>query len=204
MKKLTIAAICLQIFFGAHMTAQTALADSNSNDWKLTTLGLSTGKTPLVNGVTAVASFAKGEEDEVSVMLNTDFGQVVYSKTFGNVKLSPTGGFYLNVPWAGPMINFSMFKGNLISTHWIGWSAGIPENRKTTLAVIPFMFSYQELRMYAGNWNFAYAVQHYQQNKADHILNIQKKFSLGKHKLSADISYVYPKKEFLWGMGVQF
>lgn len=195
------------------VTAISAQTPDSSNavkpQWSMNYLSVSSGKTPLVNGLTAVFDFSKGSGGKgtqgVNLTLNDNFGQLVYSyRPTTLLSGSATGGFYKNVPWAGPSVNLFFFHNQFITTHWFGWSTGDPEIGKTTLTTIPFLFSYQEVRYDGNNWGAWYVLQHYQKNAPQHIVGLRKKFRINTLVLYADASYVHPTGEFLWGMGINF
>lgn len=145
--------------------------------WKLTSLVLTTGETPLSSGLN-VDFFISNGKNSAWLCYNGVLGQIVYDIPLTkNIILQPSGGIYKNIPWLGPMVTFKLFKDQLVTNHWVGWSAGIPEEGKTSLEKITFIYSFQQITyspIYLKGVDFYYVLFHYQKNSASHMFGAKK------------------------------
>jgi len=179
-------------------------AQKDSSNWKLSSVYFSTGETPLTVGNTFGFSVTKGS----SVLLcdyNDDLGEVLYFYAPSKfVSFGPTGGFFKNTPWFGPVLSFSLFNGHFTTLNWVGWSTGNPE-KETTVAELPFCFSFQQATLTLAGFNFKYAVQNYQKNPTEQIVQIDRNFILNKNlNLSGGGGYMIRAEKFLWFMCISY
>jgi hypothetical protein len=188
-------------------SAQDTTSTSKSS-WKLNSIALTTGETPLSSGLNVDVLVSKGK-NSFFISYNTVLGQIVYEMPITKwCSFQPSGGIYHNIPWAGPMITFKMFKGNLITNHWFGWSAGIPEEAKTSLKNTIFIFSFQEIKYTLKSTSFDYILMHYEKCSPMHMFCLAQKVQLDKSKaITGSFTYLLQKKEkvmtdrTLWSLG---
>jgi hypothetical protein len=204
-----VALIIFILAFGfiGEVFSQDTTKTANSG-WKLNSIALTTGETPLSSGLNVDVLVSKGK-NSFFLSYNTVLGQVVYeiplTKWFS---VYPTGGIYYNSPWAGPMFTFKMFKGNLITNHWFGWSAGIPEERKASLKHTIFIFSFQEIKYTLRGTSLDYVLMHYEKDSPMHMFSLIQKVKLDKSKaITGSFTYLLQEKEniitnrTLWSLG---
>jgi hypothetical protein len=204
---LVIVVIFFFIISSMGCSAQDTTSTSNSG-WKLNSIALTTGETPLSSGLNVDVLVSKGK-NSFFLSYNTVLGQIVYEIPITKwCSLQPSGGVYHNIPWAGPMVTFKMFGGNLITNHWFGWSAGIPEEGKTSLKKTIFIFSFQEIKYTLKNTSFDYVLMHYEKCSPMHMLGLIQKVPLDKSKaITGSFTYLLQKKEnvmtnrTLWSLG---
>lgn len=132
MKKLMIIVSAILISFGA--TAQ--------NEFKLSSIGLSSGKGPLSSGVFVETNFTKGD-DYFTVSLGERDLYAVYLKSFfkGKIHIGPCMEYFQNVPTVSIMAVTNPFK-NVSTLSWSGYSAGAP-NAEVQLLKWRYLFFYQ-------------------------------------------------------------
>lgn len=187
--------------------AQDTTSTSNSS-WKLNSIALTTGETPLSSGLNVDVLVSKGK-NSFFLSYNTVLGQIVYDIPITKwCSFQPTGGIYHNLPWAGPMLTFKMFKGNLVTNHWFGWSAGIPEEGKASLKKTIFIFSFQEIKYTLKSTSFDYILMHYEKDSPMHMFCLAQKVNLDKSKaITGSFTYLLQKKDnvmtdrTLWSLG---
>jgi hypothetical protein len=205
MKNLAIFVLLFTLtFLGKTFSQET----SSNHSWKLNSIALTAGETPLSSGLNFDVNLSNGK-NSFCLSYNTVLGQVVYeiplTKWFS---VYPTGGVYHNIPWAGPMLTFSMFKGKLMTYHWFGWSAGIPEEGKTSFKKSLFIFSFQEIKYTLNKTSFDYVLMHYEKQSPMHLIGLARKFQLDKSKaITGSFTYVLQEKEnritekTMWSLG---
>jgi len=207
MKNLTLCLISFLFTFTFASESFSQNVTSNS-DWKLKSIALTTGETPLSSGLNFDVNLSNGK-NSLYLSYNSVLGQVVYEISLTKwFSVYPTGGVYHNIPWAGPMFTFSMFKGKLMTYHWFGWSAGIPEEAKTSLKNSIFIFSFQEIKYTLGKTSFDYVLMHYEKQSPMHLMGLARRFQLSESKaISSSFTYVLQKKEnllterIMWSLG---
>lgn len=170
--------------------------------WKLNSIALTTGKTPLSSGLNFDVLLSKGK-NVLYLSYNTILGQVIYeiplTKWFS---FQPTGGIYHNLPWAGPLLTFKVFNGKLITNHWFGWAAGIPKEGETSLKKTIMIFSFQEMKYTFNKTSLDYILMHCEKNSPIHLFGIARKFQIEKSsEISSSFTYVHPTKEIMWSLG---
>jgi hypothetical protein len=202
----------LRVIIGFFFLAIALIADAQitspkleKEKWNVSALYLSAGKTSLTSGIAIAGDVCKGKS-LVNITLNGDLQQIIYDYSLNKwVSVQATGGFFYNVPWAGPAVVFKMFDKHLITTHWFGWAAGIPEENKVNFNKTIFCFSYQEIRFTSKYLDSYYVLLHYENNKPAHYLGLKGKVYFNeKLSLFSDISYAYPDKEWLLSMGIGY
>lgn len=187
--------------------------------WKLTSIALTTGETPLSSGLN-VDIFASNGKNSAWLCYNGVLGQIVYDIPLTkNIIIQPSGGIYHNIPWIGPMVTFKLFKNQLTTNHWFGWSAGIPEEEEASLKDIIFIYSFQQIT-YSPSYlkgvlkglDFYYVLFHYETNSASHMLGMKKttkfKFSENFTMSSSVTEYIQTepgtKNRLLWSLGFAY
>ncbi len=108
------------------------------------------------------------------------------------------------------MVSFKMFKNQLVTNHWFGWSAGIPEVGETSLKDIIFIFSFQQFTYspsYLNGVDFYYVLFHYQTNSASHMFGMKKTVKFNE-KIAVNGSFTEyiqtepgTKNSLLWSLG---
>lgn len=179
----------------------------DSVNWKLNSVSISSGETPLSSGLAFSAKISRGK----SVVLcdyNSTLGEALYFYSpIKQFSFGYSGGVFKSniwVFWAGPIASFSLFDGHLTTLNWAGWSLGDPEMEKTT-SEIKFCFSYQQISL---NWKFAeayYALLHYQRCKPEHIFGTKFNFNLSeKISLCGGLGYMLNAEKYLWSTGLDY
>jgi len=178
--------------------------------WKVTSVALTTGETPLSSGLNADIFLSNGK-NSIWACYNGVLGQIVYDIPINkNIILQPSGGIYHNLPWAGPMVSFKLFKNQLITNHWFGWSAGIPEVGEASLKDIIFIFSFQQFTYspsYLNGVDFYYVLFHYEKNSPSHMFGMKKTVKLNENILinGSFTEYIQTepdtKNRLLWSLG---
>ena len=171
-------------------------------EWSFNSASFLTGETSLTKGNMLEASFTK-DNSSLVFHYNRDLSEAIYFRHLGDhVFIGGSGGFYLNVPWFGPIATTSFFGGTVRTMHWIGWSTGNPETGTTSTEML-FCFSYQESSVHYKGFKGYYALQHYQTFPAEHIVSVQQSLGLG-HGISvfAGAGRKIRAEEFIFSMGI--
>jgi hypothetical protein len=200
-------ALFFLLAFAGKLFSQETTANSK---WKINSIALTTGETPLSNGLNVDVFLQKGK-NSIWACYNTVLGQIVYDIPITKIiSVQPTGGIYHNVPWVGPMVTFKLFKSQLVTNHWFGWSAGVPEEGEASLKKITFLYSFQQVTYspsYLKGFDFYYVIFHYEKNSAAHMLGMKKTVKLGEN-LAINGSFTeliqteaLLKNKLLWSLG---
>ncbi len=179
-------------------------AQIENSKWKLNSLTLFTGETPLTKGITFTPIFEKGKSTFV-LDLNAELGEAMY---FYSVKkwfsVGPSIGFLKNTPWIGPICSFNLFKGHFKTLNWVGWSFGDPE-KGTSESLPRFLFSYHEFSLTYKNLTCYYTLQHYQEMLPEHIVGAKATFSLNENfSLFGGLGYMTRAEKYLWSVGISY
>lgn len=198
-KRVILGILLLALFFLLFYAGKT-----NAQSVEFESASISTGRTPLTQGISVSTSFTKGENN-LFLLFNNNLGMAIYTRPVTKwLSVQGTGGIFLNVPWAGPSIALSLFEGKIQTTNWIGWSLGTPEDEIATPEVL-FNFSYQEIKYVQPGWELTYLFQNYEDNRPIHLAGFTKKFPLGKKFiLSAGVSYILPSEDILWSLEIKY
>jgi len=205
-----IAAVLFIILVVMRLEASGQESSDSLRKWKLTSIALTTGETPLSSGLN-VDAFVSNGKNSAWLCYNGSLGQIVYDIPITkNIVLQPSGGIYHNLPWVGPMVTFKLFKGQLVTNHWFGWSAGIPEAGETSLKDIIFIFSFQQITYspsYLKGFDFYYVLFHYETNSASHMIGMKKTVKFNEH-IAVNGSFTEyiqtepgTKNKLLWSLG---
>jgi hypothetical protein len=147
----------------------TPMQEVKANDFKLSSISLSSGEGPLSSGLFFEANLIKGDD-----ILNISLGErdmyIYYLKTINKyIKVGPCLEYYYNIPVLGAMALTTPFK-NLSFFTWSGISAGEPD-----MKVEPFnwnfMFFYQSLNYSYKRVSASGAMLYYQEWMP--IINLQ-------------------------------
>ena len=200
--------IIVGVFSFQEIFAQTEEQDS----WSLNNIVISSGKTPLTEGLNSIIGFSK-QKHSLSIFLNNEYSNIHYGyQVKGWLVIGSTLEMFKNVPGTGIMINLSFFEGRIITTNWAGISYGNPETRKTDFGAPAFLFSYQEIKYVSKYFDLVYLLQHYQRNMASHVPGVTLKCPLSvggkERKFFLNMNYLLGRKGdsggegFMWGIGV--
>ncbi|MCA9487730.1 MAG: hypothetical protein KC516_02095 [Nanoarchaeota archaeon] len=173
-------------------------------EWSLSSVTIQTGETPLTKGITITPSFSVGEST-LLIDFNAELGEVMYFQNLtGWVSGGPSGGFYKNSPWVGPIWSFNLFDGHLTTLNWFGWSFGNPEEG-TTKENPKFLFSYHQANIIFNPFEVYYVFQHYQELPVEHITGMKFNFNPNKKiVLSGGLGYMFHAEKPLWSMGMSY
>lgn len=134
MKKILVTVAAMIMFFGA--TAQ--------KEFKLSSIGLSSGQGPLSSGVFIETTLVKGD-DYLTVSLGERDLYAVYLKSFfkGKIHIGPCIEYFENVPLVSIMATTNPLK-NVSTLSWSGYSAGVPD-AEVQLLKWRYLFFYQSV-----------------------------------------------------------
>lgn len=174
--------------------------ETKKENWKINSLSISTGETPLTKGITLTPEFSKGK----SVLLmdfNAELGEAMYfyspKKWFA---ICPSVGFFKNTIWVGPIGSLNLFNGHIKTLNWVGYSAGNPEE-SSTKSEANFLFSYQWITVAVKGIEVYYVLQHYQRC-LEHISGVKATFNLSHEiKLFGGLGYMFNAEKYLWSTG---
>lgn len=125
-----------------------------AEDLELKSIQANIGKSAITSGYDITLSFA-GQNRNFRVTGNQSRVYIVYQlEDKWHLKTSASGGFYKNMPWAGPLVIFSPTK-FLSTMHWYGVSAGNPDLPAWNMRV---MFCYNDIAFSFKGFRFAYAL----------------------------------------------
>jgi hypothetical protein len=206
--RFAIEVILITLFFILVFSSKAFSQDTTANTgWKLKSIALTTGETPLSSGLNLDVYVSKGK-NSFCLSYNTVLGQVVYDIPITKwLVVQPTGGLFHNVPWVGPMVTFKLFNNHIVTNHWFGWSGGIPETGETSLKKnnLIFLYSYQQITYSAKGFDLYYVLFHYEKCAPIHLIGLKKTFELDEHKaIPASFTYVLPTKKIMWSLGFTY
>jgi len=199
MKQLIFSFIILSVF-----SSKTIAQETDNPGWEINSVSFHTGETPLTKGNTFAATFSK--QNSVLILdYNKELGEALYFYSpVKNVSVGGSGGVFRNTLWAGPIASLSFFDGHLNTLHWVGWSLGNPEMKKTTKEIL-FCFAYNEISFSFNGFETYYALQKYQDFPYQHIVGGRKTISLNeKFSTFFSGSYVLNKDHFMWSVGMSY
>lgn len=168
----TVVVLTLIAVAAGPLSAQTASAVKT--DFRVTSIVVSTGETPLTSGLT-VDLFAESSRYTDQFTANADFGQFIVRRKFRYFSLGPTFGIFKNAVWVAPML-CSTF-GPFSTTHWIGPVAGRPDH--PSIKEANFFFSIQSVGLAVGPLSATYTLQHFLEELPKHLLTVDGSFRVG-------------------------
>jgi len=123
------------------MALASAFSQENEN-WKLNSISIGSGETPLSSGLAVSAVISK----EKSVFLcdyNSTLGEILYFYSpIKQFSFGYSGGVFKSnmwVFWSGPIASLNLLNGHFTTLNWFGWSLGDPEMEKTESEILLFI-----------------------------------------------------------------
>jgi len=175
--------------------------------WNFSSVTFLTGRTPLIGGNTATVAFTKGKS-VLSFDFNSQLGEYMYfyyPKPWFSIGHS--SGFFKNTVFTGPIgtLEFGSKSGfHFNSLHWLGFSAGDPEE-ESTKAEANFLFNYHQANFSYKGITVYYAWQQYQENPVEHLIGTKITMNLNDHWSGfGGWAYMTQKGGHLWSIGATF
>lgn len=169
-----------------------------SKTLKFTGAEICSGKGAVTSGLYGYANFESNKSLLMITLSNND-NEVTYLRKFKKVFAGVNGGYFFNVPYAGPQMVFLPSK--YFSTfHWLGYSIGIPEGK---LDRGTFLFAVNQANVYVGNFNASYTLIHYMFNQPQHIGAIKYTAKINKSFSGyTEVGYDFTKSDQLLKLGI--
>ncbi len=121
--------ICLVLFLGV---ASFIFSQNNEDKLKFSEMTANIGKGAFTSGLDITLKF-KAEKGFLEITGNHERGYMVYCRKFPlSIRAGISGGFFKNMPWAGPYVLIVPTK-FLSFLYWHGWGAGEPEKPGTEI-----------------------------------------------------------------------
>jgi hypothetical protein len=176
----------------------------DSTAWKLNSVSISTGETPLLNGLAFSGVITKGKSTWIADYTST-LGEVIYLYAPKKwIFFGPSVGFLKNTTWVGPIASLNLFKGYLTTLNWVGWSFGDPEIGNTS-GEIGFMFSYHQTNINWKSLQVYHVLLHYQKNPTENIFGIKETYELSDNiSLFGGWGYMLDAEKHLWSTGLNY
>lgn len=173
---------------------------ASAQGFKLNAVSANLGKGSVSSGYDIVLKFKNEAGESFSVIGNHTRMYVAYDWPVGCLDLIASGGFNKNTPWIGPKLLVNA--GGFLSTmHWLGISAGKPENPEFKARV---MVGFNAVYLKVWNFRFSYSLLNWLDETPQHIPGLFYENKIGEGwEYSVGSEYNLREKEPLFQFGLK-
>ncbi|MFA7201881.1 MAG: hypothetical protein WC099_02720 [Candidatus Paceibacterota bacterium] len=177
------------------------ISNAQQDDYKLSSLTVSSGEGALSSGIFASATI-QNTDTKFTLEVCSSFAQAIYGKNYGDFFIAGSAGFNNNTPWVGPFISFS--PSSWISfTTWEGVSAGKDKHPNLkSFEDIQFYFAYNNVKLNYSIFFLQYSVIHFQKDIPNNMPGGGISLPLGKYNVFVGCEYSLRDEKPLYSAGL--
>ena len=202
MKTLVIALLLVVSVF-AQPNNDSVLTKTESSNFRLSRIDVSSGKGAVSSGLYVYLNLASDQAILQTTISESDL-EVTYLLRMldGKILVGPNIGFFLNVPYGGPMMVCSPT--DMISTlHWCGWSFGQPEG--PVEGRTSFLFAVNAITATVWRVSATYCLINYMDNKPQHTVDLKYAQGINRNfSIYTNIGYDFLNQSQLLKIGVNW
>jgi hypothetical protein len=175
----------------------------NDSHLRLSSIDLSSGKGALTSGLYFNFNFKNKKSIMRTVISEKDLEITYFHRLFADkLLIGGNGGYFYNVPYAGPIIIFSPIK--YVSTfHWYGWSLGSPEG--IIEPKINYLMGVNAITINVWRLNASYCLINFMKRSPQHTVSLKYTQAVDTHfSISTDVGYDFLNQNQLLKVGINW
>ncbi|MFA6386393.1 MAG: hypothetical protein WCW04_01305 [Candidatus Paceibacterota bacterium] len=161
----------------------------NAQEFKISDITISSGKTALTSGLDTKVSFSNGKNRVLFIQANADRAILNIGKKIKNFQIVESFGVYKNVLWTGPQITYQ--KGIIDVMLWNGVGFGKDKELTSPGTKPEFFLSYEGVGITVfKNYRIGGSVLWFRTDPMNWFVSAKRTFSIGeKSKIFTEVTY---------------